>query len=601
MKKVVIAVMLLSVLRLADDDARGEGKILTSRIVSVKLYQNQATITRAVRLRLAKGVNSVVLGNLSPQLYDWSVRGSLPADFKGNINSLEVEKKALITKRQKSIVEIEKKLEGLREKDQVHVDGLKNIASQEKFLDSILEFTNINVSKELATRIPQINLWENTLQYVAKKKGDLLREKRKIEKERETIGKEIQKWEFELSQIAGPIYFRNYQSLNKAILDNRSSMNVQQYADSTGQYEEKKRLFKNPTEKVDIEKRVNVKIFSPGDSEIDFFFSYVMPQTNWQMKYDIRASSREKNVRIVIYGDVYQKTGENWENIRLSLSTGMPVNAMSIPVLDPWYLDIVPVYPEEGARGMEKSRVADLEKKRALKFDGKSEEEQLQSTVREEGSYFEISLPSEQTIESSTKFQKKYVKEYRLDGEKNATFFFEATPEKMDCAYLKASMRNISDLPWLDGEAQIFLENEFMGKAMIPFTPPGKRQELILGAEQRIIVRKELVKKYEETAGILGGKRKILYTYKIIADNQISRNEEVTVCDIFPVSRNEKVKIEIVNLSIPFIQDEEFKNTTDYARGIRKWKLQLGPHTKKDITYDIIITFDKDDRVSGLR
>jgi len=69
-------------------------------------------------------------------------------------------------------------------------------------------------------------------------------------------------WEFELSQIAGTVYCRNYQSLNKAILDNRSSMAIQQYADNTGQYEEKKRTFKNATEKVDIERRLIVS-FAP--------------------------------------------------------------------------------------------------------------------------------------------------------------------------------------------------------------------------------------------------------------------------------------------------------------------------------------------------
>ncbi len=136
-----------------------------------------------------------------------------------------MEQKALVQKRQRNIVTIEEKLEGLREKDQVCIDELKNINSQEKFLNSILEFTNATVSKELATRIPQISLWDNTLEYVSTKMNNLLREKRKIEKEREKIGKEIQKWEFELSQIAGTTYFRNYQTLNKAILDNRSALN----------------------------------------------------------------------------------------------------------------------------------------------------------------------------------------------------------------------------------------------------------------------------------------------------------------------------------------------------------------------------------------
>jgi len=597
-RSVIVAVALISGIW---HGSLAENTVESSKIVSVKLYQNQATIVRQARLKLAKGLNTVVIGNLSPLLYDWSVRGSLPSGFGGKINSIEVEKKALVKKRQQSIVTIEEKLEVLREKDQVCIDELKNINSQEKFLSSILEFTNATVSKELATRIPQISLWDNTIDYVSSKMKNLLREKRKIEKEREKIGKEIQKWEFELSQIAGTTYFRNYQTLNKAILDNRSAMNIQQYAGNTGEYAEKKRLFKNPTEKVDIEKILNISIYSPDNTEIDFIVSYVIPETRWQMKYDIRASGRKKNVNMVIYGDIYQKTGENWDGISLSLSTGAPINTISPPDLRPWYLDLEPAYREERTDMKERGYASKMTKKVMPLEEEKQKEEEYQTTIREEGSFFEIAIPSKQNIASSTKYQKKYVKEYDLEGESTVSFFYELTPEKANNAFLKARMKNTTELPWLDGEAQMFLDNEFMGKAAIPYTPPGKDRELVLGTESRIIALKELVKKYEETAGVLGGKRRIKYSYKITIENQLPRSENLVVTDSFPVSRNEKIKMEIENISIPFMKNDEFYKSTAFSQGIRKWKLTMDPHAKKAITYDIIITFDKENRVWGLR
>jgi len=524
----------------------------------------------------------------------------LPASFGGRINSLEVEQKALVKKRQQSIVAVEEKLELLREKDQIFIDDLKNINSQEKFLNSILDFTNATVSKELATRIPQVSLWDNTLEYVATKRGALLREKRRIEKEREKIGKEIQKWEFELSQIAGTVYFRNYQSLNKAILDNRSALNIQQYADNTGQYEEKKRLFKNPTEKVDIEKRVIVSIFSPENREVELTISYVIPQTSWQMKYDIRASSKNKNIAMVIYSDIYQKTGENWDDISLSLSTGAPVHAISPSVLQPWYLDLEPVYRDEGTGRKDKEYRSEISKK-VMPAEEEKKGDEYHTTIREEGSYFEITIPSKLNIASSTKHQKKYVKEYDLQGEQHVQFYYEISPEKVNNAFLRAKVKNITDLPWLEGESQIFLENEFMGKVSIPFTPPGREQELVLGTESRIIARKELARKFEESAGILGGKRRIIYSYKITIENQLPRNESLIVNDVVPVSRNEKIKLDVENISVPFVKDEEFEKSTGYSQGMRKWKLAMEPHSKRIITYDVIITFDKDVRIWGLR
>ncbi|MBN2080024.1 MAG: DUF4139 domain-containing protein [Spirochaetes bacterium] len=573
-----------------------------SDIVSVKLYQNQATIVRQTRLRLAKGVNTVILGNLPPLLYDWSVRGSLPENFGGKILSLEVEKKALVQKRQKSIVAIENKLERLRERDQVHVDELKNIAGQEKFLNSVMEFTSGNVSKELATRIPQVGLWNDTLQYLAKKTSDLLREKRRIGKEREKIGKEIQKWEFELSQIAGSGYFRNYQTLNKALLDNRSAMNIQQYADSTGLYGEKRKIFLNPTENLEIEKRLIVSIQSPETVETTITFSYVIPQTKWQMRYDVRAGYRTKGVKMVVYGDIYQKTGENWEGIRLALSTGRPVSSITPPSLTPWYIDIIMPGRLEG-----EERSKDDETGRAYKkgvappLQEQLAQEEDQVTVREEGIYFEISLPALQTVASTSKYQKKLIREYDLGGGREIEFFYEAIPEKANSAYMKALVKNMTDLPWLEGETQVFLENEFMGKITMPFTPPGKECELTLGIEPRVIVKKELVKKFEDTAGILGGKRKIRYHYKLTLENQLKKRESIMVYDVFPVSLNDKIRIDVENLSLPLPADEEFKKTTRYAQGTRRWKLVMEPGAKQEITYDVVVTFDRDTAVRGLR
>jgi uncharacterized protein (TIGR02231 family) len=595
MKNLPATCFLIVLIGLADYDVRADTEKGTSPIISVKLYQNQATIVRRTKLHLDKGLNNIVVGNLSPLLYDWSVRGSLPADFSGTINSLEVEKKALVKKRQKSIVAIEEKLEALREKDQVYVDELKNISSQEKFLNSILDFTTATGSKELATRIPQIGLWDNTLEYVTRKRGGLLKDKRAIEKEREKIGKEIQKWEFELTQIAGAGYYKNYQSLNKAILDNRSSMMIQQYADNTSQYEEKKRLFFHPTEKVDIEKRLNASIYSPDAREIDFTFSYVIPQTSWQMKYDLRASSKDKELTVMVYGDIYQKTGENWENISLSLSTGTPVNAINPPELQPWYLDLTPVYREESAGKKE------MKKKAAPSGEKMQDQEEYSVEIKEAGSYVDINIPARQTIASSDKYQKKFVKSYDLRGDKNARFYYEGTPEKANSGFLKVAVRNSTDLPWLEGEAQIFVENEFMGKVTIPFTPPGKEQDLVLGVEPRIITKKELVKKFEETAGVLGGKRRISYYYKLTIENQLPRREGIIVSDCIPVARNQKIESEIKNLSLPYAVNEEFGKSTLFAQGIRRWKLTMEPHSKREISYEVVITFDKEINISGLR
>lgn len=340
LRQKIVAVFLLAGTAFFTIPAAGEDKAYESTIVSVKLYQNQAKITRTARVALSRGSNAVVISGLPQLLYDWSVKGSLPKKYPGKILSMEVEKKALVKKRQKKILAIEKKLEALRENDQELLDELKNIQSQQKFLDSILEFTNQTVSRELATRMPQVKVWDNTLNWVAQKRMTLLTRKRSIEKKRENIGKKIQKWEFELSQIAGYSYFRTYQSLNQAVLSNRSNMAVQQFQDLTTKYAKRRELLTTAKGKIDIEKRLNISAFSNVNREVELTISYVIPHTYWKMLYDIRASREKKTINVVVYSSIYQKTGEDWNNIELALSTGSPINSISPPRLYPWYLDV---------------------------------------------------------------------------------------------------------------------------------------------------------------------------------------------------------------------------------------------------------------------
>ncbi len=575
---------------------------LVSRISAVKLYRNQAAITRTVKLRLKQGTNRVVLGGLPPLLQDWSVRGSLPRGFAGSIVSLEVVQKALVQKKRKEILDIEEKLKALRDRDQSHLDDLKIVQSQEKFLDSIVDFTNQAVSRELMTRIPEVRVWDGTLTYTAGKRKSLLARKREIERERETIGKEIQKWEFELSQIAGTSYFDTYRTINDSMLSNRSALQIQQFANVSDRYAARKRILDNPTENVDIEKRLAVEIAAPEAGDVEFGFSYVIPKTAWEMKYDVRADSAEGKIALSVYGNIYQMTGENWEDISLSLSTGAPVSAISPPGLSPWFLDVWESrgYADSAKDDREEDAMSEkMTMKKELGAKGKVLPPEPE--IREKGPYFEISFPARQYISSSAKYQKKFIREFRLDGATAPRFFYEVIPSDAQNGYLKAEVRNATGLPWLQGEAQMFLDNEFMGKAGMPLVSTDMKEEIILGMESRIVARKELVKKYEEQAGILGGKRRLIYRYKLTVENRLPRGIEVSVYDALPISRNEKIDVKVEGLSHQFLKDEEFEKSTRYAQGIRKWKLGMAAGAKTEIMYDAIISFDKDLSISGER
>ncbi len=574
---------------------------IKSEINSVKLYQNKAQVNRRARVALKQGENRFILTGLPAALYDWSIKGRLPRDFQARILSLEIEKKALLEKRQKKIVEIEKKLEVLKEEDQQLLDDLRNLHSQKRFLDSIISFTNQNVAKELMTRTPQVQTWDRTLTYVSTKRKSIQAEKRRIEKKRENLGKKIQKWEFELSQLAGRRYFNQYQNYNKIVLNNRAQLQSQQFGLLNQEYTKKRRLLSSPGVKIETEKRLIVSVFASSARMVDFNFNYIVPYANWKMRYDLRASAQDSKLDLVVYGDLYQKTGEDWNNVDLLLSTGAPQNVLRPAVISSWYLNA------RRRRVSTTSSVAGYAKKESAKDiadvveEDKGAGEIPRTQIRKKGPSVEIKLPLKQKVQSSTKRQKKFIKEHEFKNKSLVKFFYEITPQVNSKSFIKTKITNRTQLPFLSGEAQLFLENEFMGKVKIPYTPVGKSQEIILGNDDRITGKKVLDKKFEDTGGLFGGNRRLRYNYRLDLENNADKTIELWVIDAIPVSRNKKITTKIEKLSMPFFEDKKFKKSSDYHRGLRKWQLTLQRGEKRTITYQVVIEFDKKLRISGLR
>jgi uncharacterized protein (TIGR02231 family) len=164
-----------------------------------------------------------------------------------------------------------------------------------------------------------------------------------------------------------------------------------------------------------------------------------------------------------------------------------------------------------------------------------------------------------------------------------------------------AKATNQTELTWLGGEAQVFLENEFMGKVNIPNTPVTKENDLVLGLVPDISSKKELVKRYDDTTGVFGGNKRVVYSYKITVESNAKESREVIVIDNFPVSTTEDVKVEVKDLSDQFKKDDETMKSTEFAQGIRRFVITLSPGAKKEITYNAVITYDKELRINGLR
>ncbi|MTB49900.1 DUF4139 domain-containing protein [Lewinella sp. W8] len=70
----------------------------------------------------------------------------------------------------------------------------------------------------------------------------------------------------------------------------------------------------------------------------DFRLSYLVPEAGWEPYYDVRVTDISQPVNLRYRAKVSQDSGEDWEDIKLTLSTGDPKGSAVAPSLEVWRL-----------------------------------------------------------------------------------------------------------------------------------------------------------------------------------------------------------------------------------------------------------------------
>ncbi|MBC7890068.1 MAG: mucoidy inhibitor MuiA family protein [Ferruginibacter sp.] len=73
----------------------------------------------------------------------------------------------------------------------------------------------------------------------------------------------------------------------------------------------------------------------------DFNISYVTPNAYWTPFYDLRAESIATSLKLIYRAKIFQTTGIDWKQVKLSLSTSAPSQTGNAPVFNAWFLSYI--------------------------------------------------------------------------------------------------------------------------------------------------------------------------------------------------------------------------------------------------------------------
>jgi len=93
-----------------------------------------------------------------------------------------------------------------------------------------------------------------------------------------------------------------------------------------------------------------VKIEADKAGTANFTISYYVPSASWTPFYQVNVIDVNQPIQLVYKANVSQKTGVNWNNVDLTLSTTEPNLSGQVPNLSPWFLNFIQPITFRGSR-----------------------------------------------------------------------------------------------------------------------------------------------------------------------------------------------------------------------------------------------------------
>jgi uncharacterized protein (TIGR02231 family) len=334
----------------------------------------------------------------------------------------------------------------------------------------------------------------------------------------------------------------------------------------------------------------------PSAGSVRFELSYQVSSASWAPLYDLRLenSAEKPRVDLSFAANVRQKSGEDWEGVKLELSTAHPLEASAIPDPTQWWLDYEqPIFLRANAYGAALEAPAP-----SATMDMAEGKKAASEEVRQEAA-------ETVSAEFSTSFSIKRLAEIPSDGSSHRVAVAEsrheadlrliAVPRLAQAAFIEAEIKYGGEQPLLPGEAQIFRDGDFVGRTRLSTVAPAETFKLGFGQDEKVKIKRELLDtKKSEGEGFLFSKGRRVYHWVTTAESFHTGGRKLELREQLPRSRQKDIVVTALKLDPKPLPDDESRP------GLSRWELNLAPKSKQKVTFRYEVKYPDDKRVTGL-
>jgi len=509
------------------------------KICEVTVYHNQALVTRRGKIKLDGGQQEFAIANLPLTVHADSVTARCLDNPNVQLLAVHTERIFANESLQQRTNHISGKIRQLEEQKRQLEDQINSVKLQQTFIQSFSEKSVDRFTSNLNSESLNLTEVQELLDFLGKSYQNYAQSITEQEKELTEIERRLEVLHQQLKQIQQPVYKQIQSSI-----------------------------------------RILIILASPLPGDCGLEINYLVSQVDWTPLYDLRNSNINKHINLNYLVEIKQKTGEDWTDVNLTISTAKPNLATQTPKLEPWYITSskVPYCSQKNIQTHDD--FAELEA--LLAEDNETKKQQL--------------MQAQKLVEQTTKFAGAV--SFKL--EQSYTILSDGTPHKvtvfnkdlpcrteyvailrqMSFAYLEATVtNNTNSVTLLPGKANIFFDNALIGTTELEKIAPGEEFKLNLGIDRDLKIEQHLV---ERDIEIIGNYRRTTFGYKLTVLNFKAEKVKLKLIVQLPVSRDEKVKVRLTSIN---------PETHLGKMGQLEWLLNLKAKGKRQFKREIYYQF----------
>jgi uncharacterized protein (TIGR02231 family) len=530
-------------------------KVTKSKIEKVTVYLSGAEVQRSSAVSLSPGNTIIVFDELEQGIDARSIQAS----GTGNFIILDVKHKVKYPDQNPALKTYSKNYKEIRllEDSIRNLDyDLEEISNKQEVLNTE---RNVLLTNKLITggaKSDTLPVLKDVMVFLKEKLNNINSELLKLKKEQQRLTAKKTRIELNLSEL------RSFENMNASKL------------------------------KSDATYQLLVTVSTEASTQATITVNYLLLNAGWTPTYDLRTISTSNSMQLTYKANVYQTTGTDWNDVKLTLSTSNPHMNNSKPVLSVYFLNYYNVYTKNRVKKMEyendklsKSEIT-MANVPSMTVDVESKSTADYTTMQETLLNYEYSIKIPYTIPSDGQTHIVAVQNKDVP----ADFQHFGIPKVDNNAFLLARMSGWDDLNLIPGSANVFFDGSYVGQTFIDPDNTNDTLELSVGRDKSIVMKRVKLKDKTKEK-ILADEKVQTVTYEITIRNTKSIASKIVVEDQIPVSQNKEIKVELKDGS---------GGNLDANTGKLNWTLNIKPKETKKILITYEVRCPKDKMLSGL-